>query len=410
MKQLLSLILCIGMLAFTGCGNTGDGKPTEQALPYETGKIGTNVVERNTQFAFTIFKQLNEEDKGKSIFISPLSISTALSMAYQGAGTTTKDAMAKALGYQGMDIGEVNKSYQNLLRYLRQADSKVELNISNSIWIRDGIQGKDDFLSVNKDIFNADANMLDFSKTSAADKINSWISDATKGKITKMIAPPIPEDAIMYLINAIYFKGDWKKQFEKKATFSTAFHTEDGKSDNIMMMSRNGKVEYGEVEGTKAVRLPYGKGKIAMYCILPDKGTSIDGFIQGMSFDKWTSIKESISKKEEVILQIPRFSLEYGIKELNESLSKLGMGEAFGDNADFSGIREDTSISRVLHKAMIEVNEGGSEAAAATVVEMRLTSAVIDPISFIADRPFVFVIADDETGSILFMGKLSEVK
>jgi serine protease inhibitor len=410
MKQLLSLILCIGMLAFTGCGNTGDGKPAEQALPYETGKIGTNVVERNTQFAFTIFKQLNEEDKGKSIFISPLSISTALSMAYQGAGTTTKDAMAKALGYQGMDIGEVNKSYQNLLRYLRQADSKVELNISNSIWIRDGIQVKDDFLSVNKDIFNADAIMLDFSKTSAADKINNWISDATKGKITKMIAPPIPEDAIMYLINAIYFKGDWKKQFEKKATFSTAFHTEDGKSDNIMMMSRNGKVEYGEVEGTKAVRLPYGKGKIAMYCILPDKGTSIDGFIQGMSFDKWTSIKESISKKEEVILQIPRFSLEYGIKELNESLSTLGMGEAFGDNADFSGIREDTSISRVLHKAMIEVNEGGSEAAAATVVEMRLTSAAIDPISFVADRPFVFVIADDETGSILFMGKLSEVK
>lgn len=175
------------------------------------------------------------------------------------------------------------------------------------------------------------------------------------------------------------------------------------------MMSRRGLVEYTSGDDYSAVRLPYGNGKTSMYCILPNDGININEFIKNMSLEKWNGIRKNISEVDEVVLQIPKFKLEYGIKNLNESLQSLGMGEAFSNQADFSGIREDIYISRVLHKAVIEVNEEGSEAAAATVVEMK-DAAAAEPIAFIADKPFVFIIADDTTGTILFMGKLLSVE
>ena len=408
LKSILCFILCIVTIAglFTGCS----GKLSSSSLnsSYDRGKISQETIDGNTGFAFDIFTQLNKEDEKQSIFISPLSISTALTMTYLGAGTTTKESMAKALGYTGMNDEKLNESYRNLLRYLKQLDKKVELNISNSLWIKEGEVIKEDFLSANRNIFDASINPLDFSKENAADEINQWISNATKKKIEKMIDPPIPPNIIMYLINAIYFKGDWAEQFDTKNTFDASFLAGDGSTSEVKMMSRNGKVEFGQGDGFKAVRLPYGSGKAAMYCILPDEAVSINDFIESLDKELWKDIKDSISERDEVRLQLPRFKLEYGIKNLNDSLTALGMGEAFTDSADFSGIRDGLCISRVLHKAVIDVNEEGSEAAAVTVVEMRETAAA-EPLTFIADRPFVFVIADDETGTILFMGKLYDV-
>lgn len=414
MKRILCLLLCItamsGLLA--GCADrlsilSGDVSNNKDNINKD--KISVETVEANSRFAFDIFRQLNKEDGDKSIFISPFSISAALAMTYQGAGTTTREAMANALGYTGIDDQKLNESFKNLVGHLRKLDKKVELNIGNSLWVREGEAIKKEFLSVNKDIFNALVTSIDFSKDNAADEINKWIYEATNKKIDKMVDSPISPDIIMYLINAIYFRGDWTKQFDKKDTFSAQFHLEDGSTREVMMMSRSGKTEYGQGDGFKAVRLPYGSGKAAMYCILPDENISVNDFIEDLDIDKWKAIKESISEKDDVQLQLPRFKLEYGIKNLNDSLTALGMGEAFTGNADFSGIREDACISRVLHKAVIEVDEKGSEAAAATVVEMRATGAFV-PLTFFADRPFVFIIADDETGTILFMGKLYDVK
>lgn len=402
---LLGIVMVVGLLA--GC--SGKLAQSGQNNTFDKDKISLEVVEGNSRFAFAIFKQLNKEDGERSIFISPLSISTALTMTYQGAGTTTKEAMAKALEYAGIDDGKLNASYKNLLRYLRQLDKKIELNIGNSLWIREGEAIKEDFLAANRDIFAASVTPLDFSKQNAADQINQWISDATKKKIEKMVDSPIPSDIVMYLINAIYFKGDWAEQFDRKNTFGTQFHAGDGNTPEVMMMSRKGKVEYGQGDNFKAVRLPYGSGKTAMYCILPEEAVSINDLIAGLDADRWKVIRDSISERDEVLLRLPRFKMEYGIKNLNDSLTALGMGEAFTDAADFSGIRKGVYISRVLHKAVIEVNEEGSEAAAATMVEMQ-EAALVEPLTFIADRPFVFVIADDETGTILFMGKLYDVK
>ena len=407
MKRLgpVVLVLFLSLTVLTGCtpgGFTGSQK-------VDLDKLSAEVIEGNTEFAFDIFRELNGEDREENIFISPLSISTALTMTYQGAGGTTREGMAEALNYKGIELQSLNDTYQHLLRYLAGVDKDIELKMGNSIWIKEGEDIQPDFLEVNKDVFRAEVAELDFSKEEAADTINGWIEKATEGKIEKMLEGEIPSNVIMYLINAIYFKGEWTDQFDKNNTFPTEFRTGTGEKQPVMMMSKQGNAEYGEGEDYQAVKLPYGNEKTAMYVILPRPGVEINSFIDNMDPAKWEKIRSSIRAERDVIVQLPRFKMEYGIKLLNDSLSKLGMAEAFTDRADFSGIRNGIFINRVLHKAVIEVNEEGSEAAAATVVEM-IEAAAMEPLKFIADRPFVILIAEEETGSVLFMGKMWEVE
>jgi len=370
-------------------------------------KLDTELEKKNTEFCFDIFSKLNEEDYNKNIFISPLSISTVLSMTVQGAGTTTKDGMLKALKYDGMDLDKINESYRYILDYLSKTDKTIELEINNSIWIREGKQIKKDFIDINKDVYNAYVTELDFSSPNAADRINKWISDSTKKKITDIIDSPIPENTAMFLINAIYFKGDWAEKFKKQDTFTAKFQSGNGQTKEVMMMERKDTIEYGAKEDFKVVRLPYGKGTTSMYCVLPAKDVSINDFIKTLDVNKWEEIKNSISKAENVTLNIPRFKIAYGTKELRDCLIAMGMEEAFTERADFSGISEGLLfIDSVIHKAIIEVNEDGSTAAGSTVVRMIDGVAIGEPLSFIADRPFLFFITEDVTGTILFMGKL----
>lgn len=400
------IIASLLVVSLVGCSISSNRSNGNYA--YDGDKIDARFLEGNQRFTFDIFKELNREDQNQSIFISPFSISTALSMTYQGAGGATKEGMAEALNYIGIEMETLNDSYRKLLAYLENIDDQVQLNISNSIWAREGGGFNEDFLDVNKDVFDAYVTELDFSRADAADIINTWIEDATEGKIDKMLQPPIPGNVVMYLINAIYFKGEWTEKFDENRSFEGSFHTEEGQIRDITMMSRNETTEYGEGDGFKVVRLPYGNGKTAMYSILPDENTSINDFIEAMDADKWREIRESISEEEDVVLRIPRFKIEYGIKTLTDSLIQLGMGEAFNEKADFSNIRPGIFIEDVLHKAVIDVNEEGSEAAAATVVIMA-ESAVMDPTTFIADRPFLFIIADDASDTILFIGKLFDI-
>jgi len=401
MKKIIYLTMIFAMIvAMIGCNAIDDSDNVQ----YDKEEINDVITNKSAEFAFDIFRELNKEDLDKNIFISPLSISTALSMTLNGAVGDTKTDMIHGLRYDGVEIEEINNTYKNLLLYLDNVDEKVELNISNSIWYRQGEAIKEEFFNVNKDIFDAEVNEIDFSKEDAADIINGWIKNATKGKIEKMLEPPINQDVIMYLINAIYFKGEWTEQFSKDDTFDTNYHNIDGIDEEIEMMSRFGKVYYGANEDYKTVKLPYGDEKISMYFILPEDNENINDFIENMDLNKFSEIRNNINEMDDVILQIPKYKLEYGIKNLNNALINMGMGSAFDERADFSKIREDIFISRVLHKAVIEVNEEGSEAAAVTVVELKAT-AIMEPISFIADRPFVFLIMDEETETILFMGK-----
>lgn len=413
MKVILCLLLILSLL--TACTRVVQPPDAPNAAPdapktaYALEKVDDAIVIANTGFAFDIFSVLNQEDPGANLFISPLSISAALAMTYNGAEGSTLQAMAETLHFAGTDRAVINESFYNLLAHLKDVDDQIALTLANSIWIREGEQIGETFLEQNRKSFHADIEFLNFAKPDAADIINGWISDATQGLIEKMIDPPIPGDVMMYLINAIYFKGQWKTPFDPDLTFDGRFYGQDGTAQTVPMMRSQAAFEYAATEDYKAVRLPYGKGNTSMIAILPTEGKDLDHFIATLNAQTFYEIRRDLQTTEDVIVQMPRFTIEYGIQDLTDSLTQLGMGVAFSGGADFSGMRPGLYISEVLHKAVIEVNEEGSEAAAATVVVMR-ESAALDPIAFIADRPFVFVILDDITGTILFMGKLASIE
>jgi len=392
-------------------GETSKEEPDEKISVEESDEVADsidrNLVSANTGFGFKIFKELILEDKDQNIFISPLSILLALAMTYNGAMDDTNLAMAEALGFKGFDMEELNSGFHDLMISIKNADSDIDLAIANSIWYKLGFKAKEDFVERNKKYFSSEVNEIDFAAPEAVDTINGWIEEATKGKIEKMLTN-IPVDVVMYLINAIYFKGNWTYPFDENLTSDDDFYLLDGSTKKVPMMSQQENFGYYKGDNFSSVKLPYGQEKMAMYIILPDKGTGVDSVIESMDAERWNEIKDSFYGKE-VSFTMPRYKMEYGIKLLNDVLAELGMGIAFGPGADFSGISPDIFISRVLHKAVIEVNEKGSEAAAATVVEMMESAMPVEEIiEFVVNRPFFFIIADDRSGSIIFMGKVVE--
>lgn len=400
MKQII-ITFIISILALYPADNNG--------VEFNKEEISEEVTNNNSEFATDIFRELNKEDSNKNIFISPFSISTALTMTYNGAVGETKKEMEEALRYLNININEVNQTYKNLIPYLNQVDNEIDLDINNSIWYKQGEKIKENFIDTNKKIFNAKVEQLNFSNPKSANIINSWIKESTKGKIEKMLEPPIPSDIVMYLINAVYFKGSWTVEFDEEDTFDSIFTDINGEKQNIRMMKRKGEIYYSIGKDYKTIKLPYGKEKISMYFILPEKNKEINNFIKELNGEKIEEMKKGLRKTENVNIQIPRFKMEYGIKNLNESLSNMGMPKAFTKQADFSDIGDNLSISEVLHKAVVEVNEEGSEAAGVTVVGIKTTS-ISEPKSFIANRPFVFFIAEEDTGTILFLGKYGLVE
>jgi len=374
----------------------------ENIKPLE--KIDIDLVENNNGFAFELFSKLVEEDKDTNIFISPFSISTALAMPYNGASGQTKKDMAEVLNFNGLIQTELNEDFKQLLASIENSNNELDLAIANSVWKRKDLEVKQDFLDRINDFFSAEIHNLDFDSPDAPDAINDWIKNNTNGKIEKMI-DAIDKDVIMYLINAIYFKGFWTSQFDEEKTEMKEFYLSDESIIKVSMMTQKAEFFHNSFEDFSLLKLPYGKNQeFAMYIVLPEPGESIDRLIYSIDLKKWQEIINDLVKKE-VNIWIPGFKIDYGIKNLNQVLTDLGMGIAFSNNADFSGICKDIYISRVLHKALIEINEKGSEAAAATVVEMKCIAYEETP-EFNANRPFFFAITDEKTDSILFMGKL----
>jgi serpin B len=377
----------------------------------KAASINKSVVAANTDFAVRILKELQNEQTGKDIFVSPLSVSIALSMAYNGANSTTKEAMASALGFSGMSDDAVNAGFSDLIGSLLSVDRDVSLNIGDSVWV------KSSFASAVNPVFTSalsgDYRSVIYSKSfdsSTVDEVNAWVSKETNGKITKLL-DKIDGDNVMFLINAIYFKGGWVDEFDASQTRRADFTTADGSTVNVDMMSRGGSYAYyGDAE-VQVARLPYGRDKIAMYILLPTEGSGLDSFFSGLTGEKLSSYFDRMSNTE-LDLKMPKLKLEYGKVDLKDALTNLGMGIAFNRSAaDFSRIAdvspERLYIAFVDHKAVIEVNEKGTEAAAATNVGFNVTSMPIrTPLT--VDRPYMFVIRDDRSGSILFSGLITD--
>ena len=407
MKKLL-------LLAILGFGIVSCNDETESAsqLPPDAKPITltdgqAKRVGQDNEFALDLFRKVINFSKETNVFISPLSVSIALGMTWNGAAGETKSEMENTLKMGGMSVEEINEYYRILQTTLPTIDPTTKLTLANSLWYRSGFQVKQDFLKVNINYFNAYVRELDFSKAWAVDTINQWCAKKTNNLIPSVL-DAIPDEAVMYLINAIYFKGIWRHQFEKKNTKQTDFTNEAGEKVKVNMMFQKDTFAYAENEKAQYLDMPYGNKAFSMTVILPKNGNTTADLLEYLTVDQWNSILQNLSMRE-VEVYFPRFSSKNKFL-LNDPLIDMGMKLAFTDNADFTNIaNENLFISRILHNTYIEVTEEGTEAAAVTVVEVGYTSVPIIP-EFRVNKPFLFVIRENSTGVILFMGKMGNME
>lgn len=402
----LVALLCVPpIVSLAGCGGSGGTSVGNSEVQAKV--VSGPLPESIDRLAFKLMNQVAGEDAGKNVFLSPASLEIALAMTMNGAGGDTLSTMSNTLELQGLSADEVNAANKDMTDWLGQLDPKVTLEIANSLWARQGIRFSPAFLAKNKEFYRARVESLDFDSASATETINAWVSEKTKGKIKEIVQPPIDPQTILFLLNAIYFKGQWTSQFNKSSTRDGDFHASGG-TKKVPMMSQTGKFKYMEDGEFQAIFLPYGAGKTGMYIFLPSASTGLTDFIQSLTPENWTQWMTRFSESEGD-LSMPRFKLEYE-KALKDTLTAMGMGVAFTDRADFSnmlvaGSPDKPYIQQVKQKTYADVNEEGTEAAAVTSVEVGVTSMPAgNHFSMKVDRPFFFAITDEAGKVILFEG------
>ncbi|MEJ2616006.1 MAG: serpin family protein [Ignavibacteriaceae bacterium] len=330
-------------------------------------------------------------------------VSMALGMTLNGANGPTYDSIKTLLELNGLTEQEINQSYQSLINQLVSLDPSVTFNIANSIWYSNSMNFKQEFINTNKTYFNAEVAGLDFSTPSAIDIINSWVNQNTNGKINEILER-IPVDAVMYLINAIYFKAEWKYKFDQSLTIDGLFTSADGSNLPCKMMVQANNFNYLSNDLFQAVDLPYGDSLFSMTILLPNPGKDIDEIINLFNQENWNLWLDSFNVKEGKIW-LPKFEIKYSLK-LNDVLIALGMGIAFSNAADFTGIYPPGGIwiSEVKHKTYIKVDEEGTEAAAATSVEF--VKGINSSFRLKFNKPFIYIIRERNSNTILFIGKM----
>ncbi len=387
-----------------------DSTPIEKEVP----KISLNlkseeIIRADKIFGFELFREVFSATEETNIMISPMSVSYALGMTYNGAAGTTLQAFNDVLHFGDLTEQEVNQSYKDLMEQLVRLDKQVEFSIANSIWYRLGFEVLSEFIETNRQYFDAEVKDIDFSDPGTVDVINQWIEDKTNDKIKDML-DYIPGDAVMYLINAIYFNAVWKYEFEKENTYEGDFTLAGGSNHRTDYMRVTGDFMYTINEDFTAVELPYGDSTFSMVVMLPAGGNGVSDLVNKLDGENWSSWFSN-SSLSGVQVDLPKFKYEF--KDLlNDPLIELGLGVAFSGEADFTRINPAGGlfISRVIHQTFIDVQEEGTEAAAATIVEIRYFSSDGggSPQYFKADRPFLYVIKENSTGAIVFIGKVGK--
>ena len=403
MKTICSLIILSIVALLISCETEPIIKETPKII---LTKKSAKIIEADHAFGFELFREICRVSEEENIMISPMSISYALGMTYNGAEGTTLDAFNDVLHFGGLTNQEVNESYKDLMDQLLNLSEEVEFALANSIWYKEGYPVLEDFIKTNEDFFNAAIREADFSDPKTVDLINGWIEEQTNDKIKDML-DQIPGDVVMYLINAIYFNANWKYEFPKEDTYEGEFKLENGSQTAVDYMVVEGDFHYTYNDDFAAVELPYSDSSFSMLVMLPKQGNSVSSLIESLDVSTWDSWFEH-SQRLGVRVVLPKFKYEFK-NLLNDPLKTLGLGVAFSDNADFSRIVPDRSlcISRVIHQTFIDVQEEGTEAAAATIVEIKeLSSPGGASITFHADHPFLYLIKENSTGAIVFMGKV----
>jgi len=407
MRTLL-LALSAGLL-MSACEKNND-TPDQPYKPIVLDTKSASIVAANNDFGFNILQQLNSEQTTEgNLFVSPLSISQALSMAWNGAAGNTATEIASVLGYsEGMTDG-INQSSRTITNALLNADNKVAMSIANSIWYNQLYEIMPSFVDTCNASYNAEVKRCDFSNSDASVKaINGWVDDKTNGKI-KSIVDEVTTDDALYLINAVYFKGSWASKFDGDNTTNRPFTDSNASQSQVPMMMQESTFKYASASNCAAVELPYGNGHFSMVVMLPTENSSVNDLLSSLNSEVWNNLTQSLIGRK-VQIYLPKFKVECDFT-LNDVLKQLGMPQAFTDMAEFPNMLASTNlmISKVKHKTFVEVNEEGTEAAAVTSIGFETTSTPgeePEPIVFEVNRPFVFAIREKDTGSILFIGKI----
>jgi serpin B len=403
----LTLLSAVVLLAACDSPNDPQPVPRIESLPRALSASELALVDAGEAFAFDFLREVvRAEDPAANVFVSPLSASMALGMTLAGAEAGTFEAMRTALRLEGLDREEIGASYRSLIDLLSDLDPSVRMEIGNSVWHRLGFTLEDSYVTEVERDFLARVEALDFADPASADVINGWVDEATDGLIEAIVDPPIDPLTVAFLINAIYFEGQWTTRFDPARTRSGTFVRPDASTATVPFMWMSDRVfPYAWTPDYQAIDLPYGGEAFSMTVVLPSGNGSVEELIESLDADAWAGIVSGMGQTE-LMVGLPKFRLEYG-KTLNGVLQALGMGVAFDPAAaDFSRMQRDAlslqlHISEVRQKAFVEVDEEGTRAAAVTSVEMGVTSA---PPSFVADRPFVFAIRERLSGTLLFTG------
>ncbi len=400
----LSLVIT---LFFSSCNKTTDDNLPKEPVPINITAEQQSLISSENTFAFDLFKRILENtSESENIIISPLSISAALSMTLNGASGSTRDAMLEALRVSDLTPEIINNSYKDLSEALLKVDKRVLISIANSVWAEKNFEVKVPFKDILTEYYNAESRSFDITDPEAYLAVNGWIEDNTNGLIKDMLSG-FEDNTVMLLVNAIYFKGKWKSEFDKGKTVEKTFYKSDGSTSEVPMMKQVSDYKLYSGEGFVLAEFPYGQGNFVMDVILPDTQNGINTLTPLLNEGSFNGLLTQMNETE-TDLTFPRF--KFGFKnELNGILTDMGMGIAFTDNADFSNISDlSLLISMVLHQAFIETNEEGTEAAAATVVEIKNTSAPPPPVILNIDHSFLYIIRETTTNSILFMGKVAD--
>lgn len=413
MRRPARLLPLAPLLAAACSGSTEESQgppPLLTALPRNLSAAETRQLVAGNQFGFDLLREARRATPNDNLFLSPISISMALGMTLNGAAGTTLDAMRQALHLSDPSLEDINAGYRSLIDLLRGLDQHSKFQIANSIWADAGFPFLAPFLQTGRTAFDAEVRTLDLQAPATLGIINDWVKQKTGGKIPTIL-DQIKSDEVMFLINAIYFKGSWRVAFDPKDTHPAPFHAADGTLQTVPTMALDDRtLGYAWSAEHEIVELLYGNGAFAMTLVLPQAGKSLADLTAGLDAAQWSEWVGSV-REVKLGLRLPKFRLEYK-RELPEDLSALGMGIAFDPGqADFTGMAsvqppDHLFITRVTHKTFVDVNEEGTEAAAATSVGFGVTSA---PPTVSVDRPFLFAIRERLSGTILFLGQVTRI-
>ena len=360
------------------------------------------------QFGFEVLRDLAAGRPDGNVFISPTSIAVALAMTANGAEGATRDAILATLHSGSESTATFNAANRALVEQISKTTA-VQLSMANALWLQQGFPVEPPFRKVLQSDYSAEAANLDFRSPKATATINAWVARHTNDRIKKLL-DSIDPSTVTVLANAIAFKGKWTLQFDPKETQPHDFKAANAAARKVPMMKHSAEYRYADADGLEAIRLPYADGTFAMYLVLPQDAGRMQSFLEQLTPDSFATLTSSLQSRQGTI-ELPRFTIEYAAT-LNPILARLGMGVAFGSEANFRGINKTRplQISEVRHASFLRVDEEGTEAAAATSIGIRATAIRIEPEPFhmVVDRPFFVVICDERSGQILFIGTIAD--